>query len=426
MRANSFPVTFAAVAALASLGCFTGPGADTYRPAITPSGAEVRVRAEDTTISGELLEVRDSGIVVMPPDDIVYISFAAIDHLSLRQERIFYSGGEPKPDVRERLRLISRFPGGLPPEHLERLLGGRGKSSLRPIGGPEAHLHRAPASAVPVIASDEMGVEATFLAAARAATARYRDLDSARADGYRRVGGELPSLGEHWVHNGRALADSLDPARPAILVYLYVDGRAILAGCAYTRFLGAGEPYPSFPATARDAWHEHNGSVADEILPAAHHVAVGGGEGGGGLRIAVMHAWAWVANPAGVWAAENWALPYLRAGLSADRGAGGREARGLSLATSAEYYLRAIAATADLTADEARRVHDILSAHATRSAAAARHIAAEERDPLHQSSRDRSVGALWDSAWNEIMRAVGADTAAQLERLREALTGDAR
>jgi hypothetical protein len=267
--------------------------------------------------------------------------------------------------------------------------------------------------------------EAAFVGAARAATARYRDIAVARADGYRRVGGELPSLGEHWVHNARALADTLDPAAPPILVYATIDGRATLAGVAYTRFLAATEAYPDFPRGIAHAWHDHNGDVDDEVLPLGHIAGSPSQMASTRLRIAVMHAWIWVANPGGLWASDNWGLPYARLGLPSDAGDGGADARALSLASGGEaYYLSAIVSAGGLDAAERERVGRLLSASGARATTIAAALA-RGHDVLQYvvSRADRdALDLLWTSMWDEIARSVRPDVAARLVPLRDALT----
>jgi hypothetical protein len=310
---------------------------------------------------------------------------------------------------------------------------------------PEARGQAPPSQAAhgPTSTMADSAAEAAFLAAAQAGTLRYRDLAAARADGYRPLGGELPSLGEHWVHNRRALANVLDPAAPSILVYVRVAGEPVLAGVAYTRFLAPGAPLPDFPRGRPHAWHEHNGGVEDEVLPLAHHGVSQSAKAGDGstastpanahpsgvvprLRIAVMHAWIGVANPAGVWVSENWGLPYVRLGLAPHAGPGGLDARVLSLATGKDYYLRAVASVGKLDASETTRVEWILADYAARAASRrpqtdnALHLLSSPTVPAQAAS------LLWDSLWNEIGASVGPEAAARLAPLRAALSGESR
>lgn len=268
--------------------------------------------------------------------------------------------------------------------------------------------------------------EAAFIRAARAGTERYRDIATARADGYRRIGGELPSLGEHWVHNGRALADTLDPARPPILVYATAGGRPLLAGVAYIRFLAPGEAYPAFPSSVAHAWHDHNGGVDDEVLPLGHLAPTAVAPKPSTptrLRIAVMHAWIGVDNPAGVWTSENWGLPYVRAGLRSAAGPGGADARGLSLVDGADYYQRAMASVGAL--DEREREHAQRVVHA-RAGRVRSLIAGGARDttspPAILAPREvHALAAEWDGMWADVLGGLRPESAVRLRPLIDAL-----
>ena len=74
--------------------------------------------------------------------------------------------------------------------------------------------------------------EEEFVGRVRAATLRYQQLDSAIVDGFRRVGPDIPTLGEHWVSIGRIAADGLVADRPPVLIYIRARGRATLVGVA--------------------------------------------------------------------------------------------------------------------------------------------------------------------------------------------------
>lgn len=123
-------------------------------------------------------------------------------------------------------------------------------------------LSLASALLVQLAAAGASAQTAEFLAAAHAATARYRDPRVAIADGYRAIGPDFPGMGEHWVHPGLLVGGQLDAAHPQILE-----------------------------------------------------------------------------NPAGVFATDNWALPYERLGLRAPPSAPIAAARALSLARGGDAYL---------------------------------------------------------------------------------------
>lgn len=149
-----------------------------------------------------------------------------------------------------------------------------------------------------------------FVARVRAATERYQDLSAAIADGFRRMGPDIPSLGEHWVNLARIATGGTTAVQPPVLIYVRVDGAPVLAGVAYTALLGAGDPYPDHPVPSR-YWHEHNGNVDEEILP-LNHRADARASPPASTRLAVAHAWIWIANPDGLWVADNPALERRR------------------------------------------------------------------------------------------------------------------
>lgn len=192
-----------------------------------------------------------------------------------------------------------------------------------------------------------------FGAVVRAATARYHDRAAAIADGYRAIGPDAPAMGQHWVHPRRVLGGRVDPAEPSILMYTAIDGTTTLIGVAYARALVAGEADPAAPARASD-WHFHSGSVTDEATLPDHTGHLAGREDQ--ARVAVLHAWTGVPNPAGPFAADNWALPFLRLGLTPPADPDRTVARGLSLlAGGALFFTEQLGSVADLGGPALRR-----------------------------------------------------------------------
>jgi len=161
--------------------------------------------------------------------------------------------------------------------------------------------------------------------AVRAATERYRDHANAVKDGFRKFGQEGPLMGEHWYRRDLVGA-SLDLRRPATLQYANVGGRKVLVGVAYSVYRRPGEPLPEGFAGAEDHWHTHDvarlASAATADRPVLHWLVQRriekGKVGPGGRNLLTMvHAWVWLDNPDGIFAQEQRALPYLRAGLPA-------------------------------------------------------------------------------------------------------------
>jgi hypothetical protein len=91
----------------------------------------------------------------------------------------------------------------------------------------------------------------------RAATARYRDLDAATADGYRLNLGRDTGLDLHFEHDGHQRDGRvLDPARPEMLVYAREGGRTALLGAVF-QMPRAGQRGPQVGG-ATTTWHSHN------------------------------------------------------------------------------------------------------------------------------------------------------------------------
>lgn len=257
---------------------------------------------------------------------------------------------------------------------------------------------------------------ARFVAAARAGTVRYRDRLLAIADGYRQVGPELPGMGEHWLNVRLVLADTLDPAHPPVLIYVSSPNGPVLAGAAYTRLLGPGDPYPDFPR-GLGAWHDHSGFIEDEALPMAHqhrHAPAPQGVAGTGTRLGMLHLWTGVENPAGAWTPDNWALPFVRAGLS---GPLRPNVAGMALALSADsgrYYLDVLSRVGRLDSSEAVSVRTILAA-----AAADVRLVTSRADDL---GSDRDLGRLeqiWRRVGDQVGLAVSAPARSRLEDVSE-------
>ncbi len=157
------------------------------------------------------------------------------------------------------------------------------------------------------------------------------------AAGYRRVGTDFPGMGEHWVLSAAVFAGSVDPARPSLLTYAEIAGRPRLVGAGFiVPVWGDTLPHdlPGWPA----AWHEHSGLLADES-------GARPGEGGDrpqGVRIWVLHAWTALPNPAGENVADNWALPFARAGLAPPPQAEPIAGRAMSLVVGGDVYFRGL------------------------------------------------------------------------------------
>lgn len=357
-------------------------------------------------ITGELLWGDSTGYLLLTPGEGGRVLWAP----ATRVTEVWFPVTElvqvkPTTPVQlEALRGASRFPFGLNQAAVDQILSQRGQQTADT-------LFAAP-----------RGDAAPFLASAREGSARYRAPDAAIADGFKRVGTEFPFMGEHWVNLPRVLENEFDASRPSVLIYVNTVRGRELAGVGYTALLAPGEKPPA-SAASETAWHEHNGSVVDESLPGLHesghergHADVQTGaqndvQNGGmsavmndaGLRLAVMHAWVWTENPAGLFVTDNAALPFARAGIPR-RAMSPAALRGLTLAQdSAGYYLQ--------TLRTALRTNDAEDRLLTRAIAEARGAAALD---------DVKLESAWAALWAAIDRELPARRA-ELARVRSIL-----
>lgn len=133
------------------------------------------------------------------------------------------------------------------------------------------------------------------LAEARAATAKYHDVDVAYADGYEAVSScvEAPGLGVMGVHllnHDRVVDGILDPGAPEALLYLPTDDGLRLIGVEYFQ-----------PDADQDL-------ATDDDRPSLFGVPFDGpmeGHGPGEPVHFDLHVWVWKHNPAGMTAPFN-------------------------------------------------------------------------------------------------------------------------
>lgn len=247
-----------------------------------------------------------------------------------------------------------------------------------------------------------------FVAEARATTARFQDINVAIAENYVRVGPDFPAMGEHWVR-GESVMRSESTPLPSILTYATIDGRLTLTGVVYTIVLRRGEKVPDVPPSAE--WHDHVGTIDEESLLLGHtHL---GGETDG-LRLAVMHAWVGLPNPAGMFATDNWALPFARLGIPAPPNASPRAARAVALVTCAPYFARLFSAVGQLDDRESDAVLDALE-H-SRGVVQGWLEAHHHSDSVSAADLQR-LERIWTDLAEAITRSVRPASAARLARV---------
>ena len=128
MRAFLLPLT-----ALLLLGaCLVGTTGRSYAPAKGPAGATVSLDLTGRReVSGELLAVEESSLLVLQERELVRVAVALIE--SGKAPKISFSGEGLAGDTRERLRLVSRYPQGVSAELEARLLQAYGATAVRQI-----------------------------------------------------------------------------------------------------------------------------------------------------------------------------------------------------------------------------------------------------------------------------------------------------
>ena len=253
---------------------------------------------------------------------------------------------------------------------------------------------------------------ARFLARVRAATARYRERDQAVLDGYRPIGGDFPGMGDHWIDVRTLFSGTFTPEQPPILEYVTIDGRPTLIGVAYALPLLAGEMPPTLPGNV--AWHSHVGTVEDESDLLSQAMESHGSMHG--ARLAMIHVWAWLPNPGGTFHAENWALPFVRAGLAPPAMDPGAVAgRVVSLVSGGDaFYERVFLSVAGATGSDSVAVHRAL---ATARISAAAWVARNRRADADHEVVDE-LPRVWAVMWETLDASLGSSARARLLPLR--------
>ena len=176
---------------------------------------------------------------------------------------------------------------------------GEGESSF---GG---HTHGEPGPVSPA----QRVVLKRQLAAAKAASAKYKDIEVAKADGYFQVTQFIPGIGLHLA-NLRIPKNTFDPARPQVLLYQPDEnGNLKLAGVAY-EFDHLNDTPPVGFAGGSDVWHYHS----DLCFQKGGSVTIAKDDASckavGGIAFQkqtswLLHAWIWSPHPNGVFTEYN-------------------------------------------------------------------------------------------------------------------------
>ena len=238
---------------------------------------------------------------------------------------------------------------------------------------------------------------------------RFADRRVAIAAGYRRIGTDFPSMGEHWLHPGALLAQRIDADRPTILTYAVIDGRPTLLGAGYVITTRGSDTaaVPGWPTY----WHEHSGLLSDES--GAHLGAAQ--ESDSATHVWVLHLWSALPNPLGRYDSDNWALPFARAGITPPADLDVDVGRALSLTVGAgDAYLQRVLTDAGLRAGDTRAIDSAIED--ARLAAVEVVARTGERTGERRTMRADDVQALRD-AWGVLAGRLRAAAGPAIEPL---------
>lgn len=120
------------------------------------------------------------------------------------------------------------------------------------------------------------------LQGARAASAKYKNIENAFRDGYEDINVILPNMGYHFLNPG-LLDANFDPRKPEILVYNKADdGSFYLVAVEYAVPLDLSATAPAGFSGSADVWSPNTD-----------------------FGLWLLHAWVWQYNPAGVFNPTN-------------------------------------------------------------------------------------------------------------------------
>jgi hypothetical protein len=242
-----------------------------------------------------------------------------------------------------------------------------------------------------------------LVARARSATEIYADRAVAIAAGYRRVGRDFPSMGEHWLSPRLIVEGAFDVSRPQLLTYVKIDGRPVLTGVVYAVPLKQGESPPG--AFGPDAlWHEHNGSIDEEGLLPEHHSTPSAAVG---TRVAFLHVWTRIPASEGIFSAENWAIPFLRLHLDVPGSFPNGAARALSLLTGGREFFEEL-----IGAKENATVASGIDAGVSEASATVARAKSQGRG--FNSAELEALDATWKRLVSGIRDRLGADAAKRI------------
>lgn len=142
-----------------------------------------------------------------------------------------------------------------------------------------------------------LGKQTTFeLQQARAATARYRNIENALKDGYTNINVDVENMGHHYMKGSLVEDGTFDIRNPEILVYNGNEEEGFeLVAVEYAIPLTFSRP-EGFTGSL-DVWNDTSG-----------------------FPLWLLHAWVWAYNPAGVFNPTNSLIHLHQAGKTGKKG----------------------------------------------------------------------------------------------------------
>jgi hypothetical protein len=114
-------------------GCRIGGQAKDFAPAKRATGALATVTTGTTTVNGELLEFRDSALVVLAAQ-LTLVPMRAIQKAQFSDTRVIIESRYAlRESEREELRMLARYPYGVPAVALSKLLASKGQTTIMVI-----------------------------------------------------------------------------------------------------------------------------------------------------------------------------------------------------------------------------------------------------------------------------------------------------
>lgn len=120
------------ITVLCSAACFhIGPSAENFPLASRPNGATVTVQTTSQSVAGELLAVRDDGVVILHGSTLALAPYSDLRSVKVVDLTDYSIGaGTPQPEPRAKLNALSRYPQGISAALQQKLFAQSGQAEL--------------------------------------------------------------------------------------------------------------------------------------------------------------------------------------------------------------------------------------------------------------------------------------------------------